>query len=250
MSFKSSIARFMDRHWPSLWLSIRIARHDKHFEPEFWLVPALCDRRRIAIDIGANMGEYSFFMAQHARLVMSFEPNPDLWPEIRRRVPRAKIEGVALSDHAGAAEFRYVETNTGVATIEGQNPLSMIGDKSSIHTREVPLRTLDSYRFDDVAFMKIDVEGHEEAVLRGAAETLRRCRPALLIESEDRHNAGAPKRLFAWLKEAGYDGYALFGSGLTSLAEPPSQADRYINNFVFLPVERDDLRISLSGKKA
>ena len=245
MSLKGFIAKMMDHHFPRLWMAFRVARRDKHFEPEFWFIPALCHRRGIAIDVGTNMGEYSYFMARHALQVVAFEPNPDLWPEIRRRAPTARIEGVALSDRSGSAEFRYVESNTGIATIEGHNALSMIGDRSSIRTREVALRTLDSFMFEGVSFLKIDVEGHEEAVLRGAEETLRRCRPSLLIESEDRHNAGAPNRLFSWLKEAGYNGYALLGSGLKSVTAPPAVTDRYVNNFIFLPVERDDLRQEL-----
>lgn len=238
---KRLVAGIMFRRFPRLWLSIRIARHDKHCEPEFWLVPALCDRRRIAVDIGSNMGEYAFYMARHARRVWAFEPNPELWSDIRRLAPRTHIEGVALSDHEGLAEFRYVGSNSGVATIEERNPLGMIEDRQSIQTRMVPVRTLDSYNLDAVSFLKIDVEGHEEKVLRGAVETLRRARPSLLVESEDRHNQGAPRRLFAWLKEQGYDAYAIMEGGLTALDEPPAASGRTLNNFLFLPVERRDL---------
>src|ERR1700731_1284155 len=50
---KHSIAAVMNRHFPRAWLAIRIARHDRHFESEFWLVPLFCDKNHIAIDIGA-----------------------------------------------------------------------------------------------------------------------------------------------------------------------------------------------------
>ncbi|PKU24463.1 FkbM family methyltransferase [Telmatospirillum siberiense] len=246
MTIKGFVASIIYKNFPRLWLSLRIARRDRYFDPEFWFIPVLCDKSHGAIDIGTNMGEYSFFMARYAKNVVSFEPNPDLWPEIRRRVPSTVIEGVALSDHHGSAEFRYVADNTGVATIETNNQLGMVKDSSSIRTRTVPMKPLDSYDLQSVSFIKIDVEGHEEAVLKGAANTLKRCRPALLIETEDRHNPGAPSRLFSWLRDAGYFGFAVLGTELTRLEEPAAgTSDQYINNFLFLPKEREDLRAAI-----
>ena len=68
---------------------------------------------------------------------------------------------------------------------------------------EVELRTLDSYGFEDVAFIKIDVEGHEEAVLAGAGDTLVRAKPVLLIEIEERHNPGGLDRIAKRLSRIG-----------------------------------------------
>src|SRR6266568_3035020 len=82
--------------------------------------------------------------------------------------------------------MRIDQTNTGVATIEEKNDLGCFRDKSIVAERVVEVRTLDSFEFSDVAMIKIDVEGHEEAVVAGAEETIRRCRPSLLIESEER----------------------------------------------------------------
>jgi FkbM family methyltransferase len=240
---KRAVARYLHRRHPKLWLASRIARHDRHFEPEFWLIPSFCDRQRIAVDVGANAGEFSFFMARYARDVVAFEPNPDLWPNLKRLVGhRLRIEGVALSAAPGSATFRYVEDNTGVATIEASNKLGMIEDAGTIRTRTVPVRTLDSYDLQDVSFIKIDVEGHEEAVIAGAIETLRRCRPALLIESENRHNPGAPRRLADRLRELGYHGFYLRDGKRRDMAAvsesecDPANLSRglpYVSNYVF-----------------
>ena len=99
--------------------------------------------------------------------------------------------------------------------------------------------------------IKIDVEGHEEAVLQGALETIRGNRPSLIIESEDRHNPGAPQRVFAFLRGLDYDGYFIKGGALHSLDKlaahdwafsPQAMVTRqYINNFIFIARERQDI---------
>jgi FkbM family methyltransferase len=261
MQVKRLVARVLQRWCPRVWLGVRIARRDRHFEPEFWLIPFLCDRQHVAIDIGANMGEFAFLMARHAERVVAFEPNRDLWPALRRLLGNGvRLESAALSSAPGNASFRYLEDNTGVATVETRNPLSMIGNHAEIRTRTVELRTLDSFDLDRVSFIKIDVEGHEEAVIEGAIETLRRNRPSLLIESEDRHNKGAPGRLAARLAVLGYCGLYLSGGRLVDL-ETITDGERdfgnlsgggmgYINNYIFIPTERTDLISSLKAIKS
>ena len=63
---------------------------------------------------------------------------------------------------------------------------------------------MDDYGFDDVTFIKIDVEGHELAVLAGAGKTLERNRPALQIELENRHAPGTLERTVSSLASYGY----------------------------------------------
>jgi FkbM family methyltransferase len=211
-----------------------------------------CDRSHLAVDIGANMGEYSYYMAKFARKVVSFEPNFDLWPHLRLLLGcRIRLEGAALSNHSGNSVLRYVEDNTGVATIETKNDLRMIADRERIKTRQVEQRTLDSFDFSGVSFIKIDVEGHEEAVIEGAGRTLARNQPVLLIESENRHNPGAPDRLKKILAKQGYIGFYLKGSVLVPIAQITEderdvrnlsiEGKRYVNNYLFFRSSDADL---------
>lgn len=125
-------------------------------------------------------------------------------------------------------------------------------------------RRLDSYKYNDVGFIKIDVEGHELAALEAAAATIVTNRPTLLIGSEGRHAPGAPMTIFAWMGARRYDGYFLEGHHLVPLAAFDlarhqdsaniggwrSRWERrgtYINNFIFLPAE---LREELLGRAA
>jgi FkbM family methyltransferase len=63
---------------------------------------------------------------------------------------------------------------------------------SSVTSERVSVRRLDDIDLGGgVGFLKIDVEGHEEAVLAGASRTLKQSMPAVLVEVEERHHTGA-----------------------------------------------------------
>ena len=82
----------------------------------------------------------------------------------------------------------HLPAPTASAPVEAENTLN----GASVDEIEVPRITLDSLGQDAVGFIKIDVEGHEVDVLAGAREILRRDRPAILVEAEERHRQGAP----------------------------------------------------------
>jgi hypothetical protein len=74
-------------------------------------------------------------------------------------------------------------------------------------TVEVPMNRLDSIYAGDAGFIKIDVEGHQQAVLDGAVATIQRCRPRMLVEVEERLSPGGLARAKAYFEELGYCGY-------------------------------------------
>jgi len=74
----------------------------------------------------------------------------------------------------------------------------------------VPTIALDSLDLNDVTAIKIDVEGAEAEVLLGARETLRRCRPVLSVEIEERHRPGSTRAVPDMLRPLGYTGYYEF----------------------------------------
>lgn len=229
---------------PGVMVRQHLMRRKAGLEPELWLVPRLLAGRSRAIDVGANRGVWSVQLARSARAVEAFEPNPACVRELRRVVGgRVRIHSVALSDHAGQATLRFDPGNTGVATIERSNTLTQNAGIRRIVEANVPVATLDSFGFDDVGLIKIDVEGHEEAVLRGATQTLRTGRPSLVVETEDRHNPGAPARVEALLRAAGYAALVLHEAELVTTDEARRRNLRLgapdgLNNFVFVPVER------------
>ena len=244
---------------PQTFLNWREARfYGRYGEVELHLLEFLCDRNRDAIDVGANDGSYVHFLRRYARRVIAFEPMPSLAGALAQKFRHGvQIEAVALSDHRGTAELHspVVDgvTVTGCSTVSPTASATYGGHRSI----EVPMTTLDSIYKGDVGFIKIDVEGHEQAVLDGAVETIRRCRPRLLVEVDERLAPGGLERAKAYFKALDYQGHFVHAgriapiaqfrpqemqdpSNLPDLTAPLQQRQRfgrYIYNFIFLPRE-------------
>ena len=216
-------------------------------EPELRLLPAMCRTDAIAIDVGANEGFFSEHLLPVSLNVVAFEPQPQMLSRLRARYAnKMEFVAVALSDRSGESELRYPVGSYMTATIAESN-LDALKSGGVVETVRVPMRTLDSYRLSNVGFIKIDVEGHEEAVLHGGLDTLRREMPNLMIEIEERHAPGSLARVSDLLKGMGYDGFYLSEEALFPIGQfDPSQnqvinkskTGQYINNFLFFPHER------------
>ena len=100
-ALKRKTARLISRHFPRLWMERELRFRPNHFEAELWLVPIFCDKEKTAIDVGANTGSYSYFMAKFSKNVVAFESNIELWPALRRFLGRDfRLEATALSDES------------------------------------------------------------------------------------------------------------------------------------------------------
>ncbi len=189
-------------------VKLRRLQRWRNFEREFYMLDQFVDPGRAAIDIGANHGFYAGRLAQLTKRVHCFEPVPALIDELRQKLDhRVIVHGCALSDHAGTTELRipYRDDDEwhGDATIEQTNHL--YGDRFT--SVDCKVARLDDLVNEPVGFIKIDVEGHEVSVLRGAQRILTKHHPILLVESERRHNKEAPENIFSFLAGLGYSGY-------------------------------------------
>ena len=81
----------------------------------------------------------------------------------------------------------------------------------AVRRYSVPVIALNSLGLTDVSAMKVDAEGAEEEVLRGAITTLRRCRPVLSVEIKERHRPGSLRRVPELLNKLGYAGFYVQG---------------------------------------
>lgn len=130
-----------------------------------------------AIDGGANIGMLANSMADYPELIriLAFEPAADAYECLRRNVRSSKICCVraALGEAAGLIGIDSPETSVD----------STLGQVIPGGT-DVPVIRIDDLRLSDVRLIKLDVQGYELQVLKGAEETLKRCRPVCIVEVE------------------------------------------------------------------
>lgn len=207
-------------------------------------------RNGLVIDVGANVGYYAYALQRLGKNVVAFEPDVTYSRRLESLLSgKVRIEKVALSDHAGTGVLRVPRVAGGsYGGSLGSLSETAVPDDHIASSYTAELRTLDSYGFRDVSFIKIDVEGHEESVLAGAKSTLNRYGPPLLIEIEDRHNPGGLERIAHSLAQLGYRGFFYFERRRHNLEDfkpevhqlldnvdaGSSRRRKYVNNFVFI----------------
>lgn len=133
---------------------------------------------RHAIDIGANLGIWTRVIAVCFNRVSCFEPNPECHEAFRLNNEAALREGriqlypVALGAEEATVKMQTKLSSTGFVRVDPNGNIT------------VEQKTLDSFGFDEVDFIKIDVEGWEHNVIKGAVETIKRNRPVMIVEQK------------------------------------------------------------------
>lgn len=138
---------------------------------------------RHAIDIGAHVGMWTRVLARCFNIVTCFEPNPECEECFWANNPWQKcddhsqivLKQVALGATAGKTKINTQQQSqsTGWTRVDPEN-----GDV------EVEIATLDSFNLEWVDFVKIDVEGWEHNVVKGAHETLAKWKPLVIVEQK------------------------------------------------------------------
>ena len=163
-SIRSKLAELLPR---SMVMHLRALDHYVNGEPELRLLKVLVDPRRKAIDAGANIGTYSYFLRKYAAGVWAYEPNPKLAAMLKAVMPTVNVRQVALSDRPADLMFSVPIDSEGIPSHE----LGSVAQDFSGQVQKFPVQciTIDSEALSDVGFIKIDVEQHEREVLRGGA---------------------------------------------------------------------------------
>ncbi len=175
------------------------------------------------IDVGAHGGT---FLTQFLEFAprgrhFAFEPIPALATELRRKFPSVLVHECALSDTDGETTFQYVPERPAWSGLKPQ--------PYPVNTKPQPIR-VTLKRLDGVvppevpiAFLKIDVEGAELEVLRGARQVLQREKPLVYFECGKIHHTyyqTTPREVF--------DLFASCGFGVFLLDQTPLNADQFI----------------------
>ena len=224
MSLKNQLIRALPPAWRQAarrWYHPRLVA--RYSADQWALSPALQRLVRpgaTVVDAGANVGYVTALLARWVGpegRVHSFEPVPDTFDLLARAVRKLALTQVrpyalALSDRAGRAEIqipRYADGRENLYESTLESPAWLTGDTRRVQIETVRLDDALAGDAERVAFIKIDVEGHEERMLAGAQRVLDASRPSLLIEIDGDLDAPdtSAGRLAAALNARGYRPY-------------------------------------------
>lgn len=148
-----------------------------------------------AIDIGGHCGLWSMQMIPKFKRVVAFEPIPHHRECFVKNAPEAELIPYALGEKEAEVLLKTK------ASSSGDTKVSEDGDVKA------EVKTLDSYDFQDVGFIKIDTEGYELFILKGAEQTIKRCKPVLIVEQKpskaSKYGVGDTDAV-PWLEARGY----------------------------------------------
>ncbi len=207
----------------------------------------------VAVDVGCNKGSYLWALSRAVPKgrVVAFEPQPLLVEYLNKAcfesgLNNVLIEGKGVSDRN---DVLSLAVPGGQATSPGASFEDAVKKRESVQAYDVETIKLDDYFNNEakhIGAIKIDVEGHELAVIRGAQHILSRHRPIVVCESEQRHmSQGHVTDLFELMEKIGYSGQFVDAGVLRPLSDfipavhQSEQGDRfwdqphYCNNFIF-----------------
>ncbi|MDC8754843.1 FkbM family methyltransferase [Erythrobacter sp. sf7] len=162
------------------------------------LLAQLCRPNEVFVDVGAHIGSVIAEVRHYcpsARIV-AFEAMPDKVAWLIRKFPTVTIHSCALSDQSGEAEFFVNLSQSGYSSLAEQ--------KGSVRRITVAMKRMDDL-LDQADLIKIDVEGAELGVLRGAARLIEKCQPLIMFESGPGNVLGFTKEdIFSFFSDRGY----------------------------------------------
>jgi len=164
-------------------------------------------RLQVAVDVGAHIGHWSMNLAKHFGQVLAFEPVQEHRDCFRMNVDALNVtlHDCALGQARGSVRMNVERGNTGNSSIDASG--GAVGG-------DVEMHTLDSFQLTHIDLIKIDTEGFEVQVLRGAEETIKRCRPVIIVEQKRDMGAkygNRPKEAVDLLRHWGYKVHADMG---------------------------------------
>jgi FkbM family methyltransferase len=201
-------------------------------------------------DVGANKGAYLYWLSRWCSggRVIAFEPQPALaryLTDLAKRFPdyfqNVEIEGSAVYSHSGRQNLHVPWDGAPGASLNGD-----VAWPGTIHS--VPSVALDdvlSETVNRISLLKIDVEGVELDVFKGAKRILTEHSPLLVFECETRHlRSGTVEDVLNYLKGFGYNGSFVSGDRLIPISQFDSSIHQkhrhgdfwnrpdYCNNFI------------------
>lgn len=159
----------------------------------------------VMIDVGANVGLITVPMAEKFQKIYAFECVPETYECLKyntSKISNVECFNVAVSDNEGIVNVAIPKSD-GVVYSSGWASISK--DRQDVFPEkdflEVKSLTLDSLNLDRLDFLKIDVEQAEMMVIKGATNTIKRCKPVIEFENKRRENVN----VISYLNTLGYE---------------------------------------------
>jgi FkbM family methyltransferase len=142
----------------------------------------LCGNKGLALDIGANVGLWSKDLCNHFDRVIAFEPVADFRDCLIKNVTGSNFEvrACALGESDTQINMIITAENTGHSHV----------DTTSIGSGSIPMYRLDTLDLPQIDYIKIDCEGYENTILRGAKETILKYKPIMVVEHKKHKDVG------------------------------------------------------------
>lgn len=136
----------------------------------------------VAIDGGAHVGTWSRLLSQRFARVIAVEPSADTREALLVNLAafgcrNVEVRGVALGDTAGRV---HMTLDAGSRAERMKNT----GARHVVDGGDVPMERIDDWHLESLGLLKLDVEGSEPRAIRGALNTLQRCRPIVIYEEK------------------------------------------------------------------
>ena len=223
-----------------------IRAYKKRYEEELLFLDKIVDKNLESVDVGVYRGVYTFQLAKLSKHVHSFEPNPLIFPylnkNLKKIVKNITLYNTALSDVKTVTDLKISKRfNTiikknyeeryklGTATIHKNN---LFINKEFITCKVKTERLDDLLASKNIGFIKIDVEGHEKNVLIGSENLIKKNKPILLVEIEERHSKEKVEDTINFINNLGYKSY--FCDKLNLISTTKLKDFKLNNNYIFL----------------
>lgn len=224
-------------------------------EKELLVLYFLLKEDHVAIDIGANNGAYCYFFKEikKSKLVLAFEPLPNLFKKLKIWFKNIELYNLALSNKKEVAKIRIPIINDKL--YESRAKLDNLKEENETGFKEIEIHidTLDNIfmmsKLNQLDIIKIDIEGHELKAIEGALNTIKKFNPYLLVEIESRHHNNSIIEPINYICNLNYQ--AFYFNFKNKKIEPFSQYNvvemqnnknqntfNYINNFLFFPINK------------
>ncbi len=225
-------------------------------EYEMLLVKYFLKTDSVFFDVGSNIGSFVVIANKTipAPNIYGFEPIPKLNSRLRVLFPDSHISSIALSNIKKNTQFKIPKiNNTHLLTRGTLNTSFTETNEQSFITLDVKTDTLDNFTSDNkilnIDLIKIDVEGHEFEVIKGGVASLKKYKPVLIIEIEQRHHQPNINVIIDAIKMLDYHCF-YFDSNTFKLvpllvdpatlqqSEHFEKSRMYVHNFIFVHTDK------------